>query len=90
MEQQDQYAGYSFEPDETFEWSTRHKLTSIKNSLAGLKEDCIAEAHATENHSVRDVLETAAKVLEALEHSFERDFEDDGIQYSSKSDEPWD
>ena len=90
MQEQSQYAGYSFGSEETFEWSSRHRLIAIKNSFSNLKEECMAEAHVTENHSIREVLETSARVLEALERSFEKDFEDDGVIYNSKSDEPWD
>lgn len=88
--QQEEYAGYSFEVDETFEWSLRHKLLGIKNALSSLKEECMAESQVTSSNGAKELLETTSKVLEALEHSYERDFQDEGIEYSNKSDEPWD
>lgn len=90
MEQQNDYAGYSFEPEERFEWSMRHRILAIKNSLASLKEDCWSESEITETHNMKNLLETSARILEALELSFEKGFDDDNIGISPKSLEPWD
>lgn len=90
MEHQNDYAGYSFESEERFEWSMRHRILAIKNSLASLKEDCWSEAEVTETRNMKNMLETSAKILEALEQSFERGFDDDNIGVSPKSLEPWD
>lgn len=90
MQQHYENTGYSFEPEERFEWSMNHRMLAIKNSLASLKEECFSEAHINENHSFKDLLDTTGRVLEALEHSFERDFVDEGMVISPKSDEPWD
>ena len=90
MERYEEYAGYSFDSEDNFEWSTRHKIHSIMNSIATLKEECIAEAQITPNHRLMDLLETSGRILEVLEHSFEDKMQDEGIIYSPKSAEPWD
>lgn len=90
MEHQNDYTGYSFEAEERFEWSMRHRILAIKNSLASLKEDCWSEAEVTETRNMKNMLETSAKILEALEQSFERGFDDDNMGISPKSQEPWD
>lgn len=90
MPQHHENTGYSFEAHETFEWGMNHRMLMIKNALGSLKEECFSESQVNENHSFKDLLDTTARVLEALEHSFERDFVDEGVIFSPKSSEPWD
>ena len=86
--------GYNFENDERFSWNQKQnsdmRFQNIQKALMALRDQCNSVSHVDDPED-RMLLETIARVLETLEHTFTHHFElKTGHVVSPKSDEPWD